>query len=221
MDETKDRAAILLALMESFGREMGEAACEVYLAALADVPLADLKRAATQAMRGSKFFPPAAEIRSLAGIAAPPLDDLAIRAWAVAWRSVSEHGAYVSVAFDQTTMRAIAAMGGWPAFCHPAQDLEWHRKEFLESFRGLTGQHDSEISHLPGINENGPTNRALGRAPAVIVVIGGEERKRIANEPARMLSTSEANQFLGEIKRRADDAALPTAREIAERAGKS
>ena len=74
---------------------------------------------------------------------------------------------------------------------------------------------------IPGINENGTTNRALGRAPAVIVVIGGEERKRIANEPARMLSTSEANQFLGEIKRRADDAALPTAREIAEREGKT
>ncbi len=180
MSDMRERCAIILGLSEMFRTPMSEAAVEMYVSALDDISLDGLRRAAGVCVRTCEFFPPPAKMREAAGKGVQRAEDRALLAWAEAWEAVSDHGAYERVHFsDAATSRAVLAMGGWPAFCRPEQDVAWHRKEFLEAYRATAG--DRGAGHpgvLPGIHALAGNNRRP------VIYIGGQPEQKALPEPA-------------------------------------
>ena len=201
MNDSRERYTIVLGLAEMFRTPLSEAAVEMYVAALSDLSLEDLRRAASECIRSCDFFPPPAKMLAAVGRGTQSVADVAIRAWAVVWPAVSEEGSYVSVFIaDPVAARVVQAMGGWPTFCQPTQDLEWHRKEFIETYRAMIHDvGDDSPRRLPGIHE-----KSGGRFETVIIgTLTGEQRK--------LLTTTERTDaaVMGEITKRAG-ALVPT-----------
>lgn len=194
MTDAERRVAVVTGLCEVFARPaMSDAAIDLYLGALADVPVADLERAASRLVQQSRFFPKPAELREAAGHGVVAVADKALRAWADARNGIHEIGAYASVTFvDKTAARTIEAMGGWIAFCKPSQDEEWQRKEFLETYRAMDGAEGEAPARFMGLHE-----AANGRPPRNIVSIGPAP-------DAKALPSGErtADQSMAELQRR-------------------
>ena len=201
MNDSRERYTIILGLAEMFRTPLSEAAVEMYDAALADLSLDELRRAASECIRTCEFFPPPAKMLATIGKGPQSVTDKAIIAWAEVWPAVSEEGSYVSVFIaDPVAARVVQAMGGWPAFCRPTQDLEWHRKEFIENYRAMIHDiGDDSPRRLPGIHE-----KSGGRFETVIIgALTGEQRK--------LLTTTERTDatMMREIANRAG-ALVPT-----------
>lgn len=203
MADMRKRLGVIVGLCETFGRELSEDALDAYLTALDDLTDDELEHAAGWCLKNREFFPPPAALRAAAGKREPSLGDRAIRAWAEAWDAVTAHGSYASVVFaDPATAKTIAVMGGWPAFCRPTQDAEWHRKEFLDTYAGLAGTCEPGPVKLLGIHEKGGRNVE----PVAIGVSSGEARLLTAEDVDVPASPESARRFIEELRAAAEKA---------------
>lgn len=208
MGNVRSKAAVLVGLCEFFSKELGEAGFDLYLSAIDDLSDDEFARAATTAIREREFFPVPAAILKLAGKGAPSREDAAIRAWSEAWDAACEKSAYISVQFaNRTTMRVISTMGGWAAFCHPEQDIQWHRKTFVDTYGALAGDPGPSPLRLLGVHE-----RKGGKFETVTIgVIPQADRllptsdAAVADEYEVGLDAATALAAMNEIKRRVAD----------------
>lgn len=134
-------AVLMLGIGETYGEPVSDARMEIYFNALADLALADVRRAATAHVRMSKFFPRPAELReSLDG----SVEDRAEIAWMSVPSIVRRYGFYreppAEAWHDATTRRAALELyGGWKALCSSlpgdGPELLGYRKQFLATYR--------------------------------------------------------------------------------------
>lgn len=134
-------AALMLGLGETYSEPVSDVRMEIYFAALEDLELATVRRAATLLVRTLKFFPRPAELRdAIVG----PQDDRAELAWMSVQRLVQRFGYYAEPAAedwpDRATQRAALELyGGWQRLCAslPADgpELLGYRKTFLATYR--------------------------------------------------------------------------------------
>lgn len=153
-------AALMLGLGETYGEPVSDARMEIYFAALADLELAEVRAAATAAVKGSTFFPRPSEIRELV---AGRVEDRAELAWLDVVRLVRRVG-YPGTdgrgkppAFHDEVARraALELFGGWVALCErlPAAGTP----EFLgtaKQFKALYAAQDrTALAELPPSRE--------------------------------------------------------------------
>jgi hypothetical protein len=135
-DDARELLAQVQALAAGYRQEADKATQQAYLIGLADVPLADVKRAVLQALRSEEFMPTVARLRKLAG-AEVGGENRAILAFEALAKLVSREGAYRSVLTDDPILNAtINACGGWEAVCEVTTD-DWHshfRHRFLKTY---------------------------------------------------------------------------------------
>ena len=116
-DDVPAFGELMLELAEGYGESMSELRIEVYFRALADLELADIRRAATAHVKGSKFFPKPSEIReAIHG----SVEDQAEFAWGVLLRTVRAYGYWNEPTNwpDPAAKRAAYELyGGWKALC--------------------------------------------------------------------------------------------------------
>jgi hypothetical protein len=115
--DRQDFAALMMGLSESYGEAVSEARMEIYFAALSDLELDAIRRAATAHVQTGKFFPRVSELReSIQG----SVEDTAELAWVGLLRLVRRHG-YMSPPkewADPAMKRAAMELyGGWGALC--------------------------------------------------------------------------------------------------------
>lgn len=210
-DERTRKLAALTAMCEMFGREMSDAGLAGYMKALDDVDADTFERAAWWCMRNRSRFPMPAEMREAVGAGTPSRDDRAIIAWGIAWQAVRDVGSYRSVEFaDPVTGATIAEMGGWPAFCRPDQDEQWHRKTFIDTYKALA-REGVEPRRLIGLHE-----RSGGSDETVAIGTRGEQKRLTTSEETETpkpwgLNRRDATSVMSEIRQRArrDDDAPP------------
>jgi len=191
-NEKSRKSVAIMALAEMFGKQLSEPAVRMYLAAMSDVGAEAVERAAAEAASSSKFFPPPAELREMAGVARP--EDRAILAWSQVEKAVSRFGAYKTVDFDDPLINAaIRTLGGWVSVCKrdPDEFDKWLRADFLKTYASLTrtGVTGDLCAPLPGLGGRGTVRRIDGSVekiePQVIPVRtglpwAGEPQKRVA-----------------------------------------
>ena len=135
-NEATERANQILGLAAAFRTEISKPGQMAYLAALADVPLDDLKRAVLEALRTSKFMPSVAELRQLAGVDVRS-ETRAIIAFELVGKAISRHGSYESIVFDDPILNAtINNLGGWVKICDTPEDTweSFFRRDFLKAY---------------------------------------------------------------------------------------
>jgi hypothetical protein len=169
MSTAEQHLAIITGLADYFGAELSQPTLRLYLDGLSAVPPGVLEAAARKCVATKTFMPKVAELLDAAGMGERALNDRAELAWGEAWRAVASEGSYASVIFiDPVSARVIDVMGGWPAFCRPTQPDEWHRRQFLDSYRAHAGAEiDPAPVRLAGVHE-----LQSGRVPRHVAVIG-------------------------------------------------
>lgn len=135
---TDEFAQLLAALAEAFPpTRLTAAQIRVYARVLGDVPIEELRQAATRAVRsGGKFFPSASELRALARGSE---QDAATLAWLAFRKAAADVGAYASLDVDDhaAAFALLSAFGSWPEFC-AAEDgpaLHARQREFEVAYR--------------------------------------------------------------------------------------
>jgi hypothetical protein len=165
-DDNQEAFARLIAdVLTFYRRDAGQFALQVWWLALRGYSLEAVRGAlgahARDPERGAFAPYPADVIRILDGRHA----DRALLAWHRVLGATHTVGHYASVDFgDAFIHAAIVDVGGWPALCcTPADELDFVRRRFCESFRAYLaagGVPPDTPARLAGEHER--TNAALG-----------------------------------------------------------
>ena len=196
-DDKPEFASVMTAMCTAFGKELGEAILEAYWMALEDMPLEDFKQGAKKCLREDEWMPKPGAIRRSAGVLSP--DARAMMAFECVRKSISTHGAYVSVNFDDPVITAtIRNMGGWIELCRLPEDKfnTFTRKDFEKIYKTLleSGIKESSMEYLPGIHERDN----IGYSAPIVQLIeagmplahkllgdgGGSNKNRYLREPS-------------------------------------
>lgn len=185
-------AEIMAGLAITFSADANRVLLQSYWAALQDLELADVRRAAGRALRELKFFPKPVELRELSG--ALSLDDRAAVAWGAFAKAAACVGAYSSVAFDDPLIHAtVRNLGGWQALCaKPKEDFDvWVRKDFERTYAALAaaGVTAEQSAPLAGSHElhNGARGFAC-EAPARIAAGSAGAMKQLDRPQIKFLT---------------------------------
>ncbi len=182
-------AQAITALAASFRSESDEAMLEGYWWALDDLQIEDVRNAVRMAMRQCKFMPAAVELRDLAGGMTPATR--AMFAWSALEKTVSRHGAYETVNFDDVVINAtIRNLGGWLRCCDlPAEEFDkWFRKDFERVYQAFlqSGVSPEAGSPLIGIYDQENYINGYGvRQPLLIETSLPKHPTQIAYENGR------------------------------------
>lgn len=107
----------------------------VYLAALGDIPHADLARALAEHIAHSEKFPTIAELRRLALAGRYPSE---AEAWAEVKRGFAQFGRSGEPQFSNPLIGQAVESIGWRALCDSTQDNEpIDRAHFMRAYRSL------------------------------------------------------------------------------------
>jgi hypothetical protein len=206
-DRTK-LLSLIASLAATFNREGDYPMYRGYEMGLADLALADVKRAAVRAIRECRFMPSVAELRELAGVIPPT--DRAIKAWDAFAKGIAEHGYYASVDFDDPLINATArSLGGWEHSCIVASKggdefEKWFRKDFERVYAAFVRSGVSDEAAAPLIGYVDRTNAFDGyhdaiQPPAQITTDLPPHRDGVVKLPAQKPETQKLLTAAAEV----------------------
>ena len=172
-------ASLMKALGETYGNTApSKEKMELYFRVLSDLTIDQLTNAITALLNSrttTTTFPVPGEIRAaLSGGATA-----AMAALDKAESAAGTWGAYRSIQFDDPVIHmVIESMGGWPKFCRPddEQDWHWHQKEFVKLYETFSKHARTCQNVLPGIHAITNTMKFDHQERIAYV---GDERKRL------------------------------------------
>lgn len=152
-DDMKEFTGVLDFMAEGLGVDMTEVKYRFYFAALSDLSIEEIKRAANHIARTATFFPKPVDFRNAIN---GNQDEAAISAWEKVLKAKSKDGQYQSVKFDDPVIHTvIKLMGGWGAVCRLEghDDEKWQRIDFEKTYKAMQGCSKDHPEYLPGITE--------------------------------------------------------------------
>ncbi|MCK5615231.1 hypothetical protein KAR91_75910 [Candidatus Pacearchaeota archaeon] len=151
--DLREFTGIMDDLAEMLGGDMSPRKYELYFAALSDLDISDLRKAANHIANTATFFPKPKDFReSING----NQDEVAIAAWEKVLKGKSKAGQYQSVQFDDPVIHTvIKLMGGWGAVCRLEghDDEKWQRIDFEKTYKAMQGSNADHPVYLPGAAE--------------------------------------------------------------------
>lgn len=180
---TREFAALMVLLAEAYPRvELREGTIRLYAQQLADLSLAEVRRAMDAAIRESDWFPTVAALRRQAR---PTGDDAALLAWTALCQAVEAVGAASSVEVEDghAASALVAVFGSWPAFCAVPEgpELAIGRQAFLAAYRAARRSGPASPARLAGTCEASGAYPEGALAPRVWVAVltaGGQVRAK-------------------------------------------
>lgn len=147
-NNTQQFKGIMTGLYETFDRTPSPTLTEVYYNALAEFDIADVERAAINAIQNCRFFPKPAELREFL-LESP--GDQAQRAWTLLVEATRKVGMYNSLWIEDMALAqaVILTFGGWVQACSALASLSPEmvaskRKEFTHNYQLVRRRGDSE-----------------------------------------------------------------------------
>ena len=166
---------LMQAMASTFGRDCDEPMLIGYWMALQDLPIENVKRAATRAIRECDWMPPGSKLRNLAGVMTDEARSLL--AWYVASNAVTSEGRYRHVDFDDCIINAtIRTLGGWVPFIDRfSRDREeFIQRDFEKAYRSLysAGVNGEITRPLAGLSDAEVVRGSL-RTPTPVRITTG------------------------------------------------
>ncbi len=192
--EQQRKAIAVVALAETFGRNISEAGVKMYVSALEGISADAVENAVRQAAVSCRAMPPPVELRELAGEV--KYSDRAELAFQALKEACSRIGAFKSPDFDDRIINAtVRNMGGWQRACEmPVSEFDtWYRKEFVRIYEVFcrVGARRDDVAMLEGINEI--ENRAAGYLEAAArSQVKVPTKLPWAGQPVRLLDAPES-----------------------------
>lgn len=193
-------ATVMAAVCETFGQEATTARIMGYWLGLQDLELADVERAAAQAVQKCDRMPVPAKLREFVE---GREEDAEVLSWALVEKAMPL-GAYRHVSFEDPAINAaIRSLGGWPTLferCRDAESQKWYRIDFTKAYRAFRSRGCSgDVSRpLAGLSEVSVVDGKRTQPLITLVERGGGVKLLAA--PERKPRTSLIEQFAGEAK---------------------
>jgi uncharacterized protein (DUF736 family) len=189
--DLKEFTGIMDDIAEMLGGDMSPRKYELYFAALFDLNIEDVRKAANHIANTATFFPKPVDFRNAIN---GNQDEAAIAAWEKVLKGKSKAGQYQSVQFDDPLIHTvIKLMGGWGAVCRLEghDDEKWQRIDFEKTYKAMQGCNKDHPLYLPGSAE--VQNSAKGfPAPKEVLAIG---------EKVELLMLEDSSVRLGESQK--------------------
>ena len=154
-------ATAILVLGEAYRQKVTDLTVRAYELVLSDLPVDVVEAACAKAMRVSKYFPSAYELREFAGVI--PEKTRAAIAWESVESAVRIHGGYTTVLFDDPVVNAVIRnLGGWIHVCSLSIEEfnKWFRKDFESRYESFFQAQRGIMEPLIGLHEK--QNRGTG-----------------------------------------------------------
>lgn len=192
-----------MVLQATAGKIMDRSMMDAWFTLMCDLTDEQFTSACVRVAREHKYpgFPSAGVIYAAAQKQDGPAPE---QRAAIAWRcvrdSISRHGGYRSVSFDDpvihATIRAMMGSGGWPDLCDLTPDeLKWREKDFLRlypTFLGF-GVSSEDCQPLHGLIARDPL--AKREVTNVSTGLPSPQVKRIGHAPPMVVVANFANSF--------------------------
>ena len=205
-NDRKELAKILSFIAEGLGAEMTKGKHQFYFAALSDLDLEDIKKAANHIARTATFFPKPAEFRKFIN---GDIETAVIGAWEKVLKAKSRAGQYQSVRFDDPIIHGtIKLMGGWASVCQLENytDEKWQRQDFDKIYKAIQDQKGGHPEYLLGLAELQADARMPYDKKNIVEIGPIEERMAITHvekkalpAPEEILSKEELSKRIAEL----------------------
>jgi len=136
-------------IAEMFEKTLSEALTGVYWKALEPFTDDQCKKAFSEVILSSRFFPkPVDIIEAIHG----NRGEVAMLAWEKVYGAICQIGAYQSVQFDDPVIHStIELMGGWVELCKmKTEDVKWKQVEFEKIYKAMSkkGNHPKRLAGM-------------------------------------------------------------------------
>ncbi len=205
-DDMKEFTGILDFMAEGLGVDMTEVKYRFYFAALSDLTIEEIKKAANHIARTATFFPKPVDFRNAIN---GNQDEAAISAWEKVLKAKSKAGQYQSVKFDDPVIHTtIKLMGGWGAVCRLEghDDEKWQRIDFEKTYKAMQGLNKDHPAYLPGMAEVGNEARGIEYKKPIVMIAAQAEKKALPPverkslpEPEKILSQEELSKRIAKL----------------------
>lgn len=192
IEENKQIAERLAVMFTIFNKEPTKGMIQAFMAALDDVPTANLIAGIAAAIKFCKFCPSPAELREKSIVASGSGD--AHKAWAAAMKAASSPGARAWVRFDdpKTSAAIKESAGTWSNLCRmPAEQLPFVKNAFVAAYERAVHSGVSKHEVLPGegkdetpycVFDSGKVERLQLTAPAPVAMLESSSSPNIDRE---------------------------------------
>jgi hypothetical protein len=168
---------IVVALAETYGRTLSDAAAMLYVAALSGLSDQDAQRAASIAVQRSKFFPSAAELIELASTGGVGFEAQAMVAFEQLEVALNQNK---PSAMPPLVAAIVNQLGGFELLrTMPLADFNtWKRKDFLSAHATLCRENPERLAALAGPHSEIAGALELKRVPQRHEIAATEESNR-------------------------------------------
>ncbi len=204
--DMKDFIEILDFMAEGLDVNMSAVKYKFYFAALSDLDLEDIKKAANHIARTATFFPKPVDFRNaIQG----NIETATIGAWEKVLKAKSRAGKYQSVKFDDPIIHSVVKlMGGWDSVCsmEDYKEEKWQRVDFEKIYKAIQDQREGHPEHVKGLAELQADPRRPFDVKKIVEIGPIEERTAIAHvekealpAPDKILSQEEVSKRIRDL----------------------
>lgn len=159
MNDKKKKQAIdliLMRLVSYYQAEITPDVIDLYSESLSDYPIERIKKAATQHVKTSKWFPKISELVELAKDHMPQIESLAETQAALVINRIRSEGYRALITWeDPVTSYLFQRRFNWKSLCNTLTEDEnkWFIKEFKEAYRGAIDMCGGDVKQLGAPSE--------------------------------------------------------------------
>lgn len=119
-----------------YGAEIISAVLEIYIEALSDYPLSEIKKAVSYFIKNSDKMPKVSDFIGYFNGGGLSLDDRAELSWALVLKAIDKYGTYKSFTFKDKAIRKALETVNYTVICETLEtEMNWKKAEFIKVYK--------------------------------------------------------------------------------------
>ncbi|MHB1679976.1 MAG: hypothetical protein ACYCTB_05635 [bacterium] len=136
MNEKKELIEQISGLFVYYGIEISPVVLKIYITALLDYPIADIKSTVAYFIKNSDKMPKIADFTNYFNGGGASLDDRAEIAWSLVLKAIDKFGTYYSFTFRDKAIRKALDIINYAVICDTLEsELNWKKADFIKVYK--------------------------------------------------------------------------------------
>ena len=136
MEEKQELIEQISGLFVYYGVEISPIVLKIYITALLNYPLYDIKNAVSYFIKNSDKMPKVADFTNYFNGGGISLDDRAEIAWSLVLKAIDKFGTYYSFTFKDKAIRKALDIIGYSNICATLEsELNWKKADFIKIYK--------------------------------------------------------------------------------------
>ncbi len=136
MEEKQELIEQISGLFVYYGVEISPIVLKIYITALLNYPIADIKNAVSYFIKNSDRMPKVADFTNYFNGGGISLDDRSEIAWSLVLKAIDKFGTYYSFTFKDKAIRKALDIIGYSNICETLEsELNWKKADFIKIYK--------------------------------------------------------------------------------------